>query len=188
MPEEIVPATRERWRDLERLFGPRGAYSGCWCMFWRVRRRDFQKMSEVERRAALRGWIRSGAEPGLIAYRGGKPVAWCAMAPRDAYASISASPALRSLESQGVWSITCYFVAKEHRRTGLMSALLEAAVRHAKRKGARIVEGFPVEAHALSGCQGYTGLVPVYRKAGFRRVAAMGSKRVMRRAVSPGRG
>ena len=24
------PVTPDRWPDLERLFGPRGAYSGCW--------------------------------------------------------------------------------------------------------------------------------------------------------------
>src|SRR5687768_3314414 len=99
MPEEILPATAQRWRDLERLFGPRGAYSGCWCMFWRVRRRDFQKMSAEQRRAGLRQWVRSGAEPGLLAYRGGKPVAWCAVAPREAYAAIAASPALKKLGS-----------------------------------------------------------------------------------------
>ena len=188
MREEIVPVTAARWRDLERLFGPRGAYSNCWCTYWRLRRKDFSSLTPQDRRQAFRGWIRSGAEPGLIAYRGGKPVAWCAVAPREEYAAISASPALKRLENNGTWSITCYFVAKDHRRTGLMSALLDAAVRHARKRGARMVEGFPVEADALRGCDGYSGLVPVYRKAGFRRVASMGSKRVMRRAVSPGTG
>ena len=27
---ELTPAL---WPDLERLFGPRGAVGGCWCMF-----------------------------------------------------------------------------------------------------------------------------------------------------------
>ncbi len=35
---EIHPLTPDRWDDLETLFGPRGAYVGCWCMFWRVSR------------------------------------------------------------------------------------------------------------------------------------------------------
>ena len=34
----IHPLTPDRWDDLEALFGPRGAYGGCWCMFWRVSR------------------------------------------------------------------------------------------------------------------------------------------------------
>ena len=26
------PVTPDRWPDLERLFGPHGANSGCWCL------------------------------------------------------------------------------------------------------------------------------------------------------------
>jgi len=154
-------------------------------MFWRLRRKDFHSFSAQERRAALRTWVRSGAEPGLIAYRSGKPVAWCAMAPRTEYAALAASRKLKPVgDIAGVWSITCYFIAHEHRRTGLMSALLDAAARHARRKGARLLEGYPVMAEALTGCQGYTGLVPAYRKAGFRVVARPSrSMRVMQKAL-----
>ena len=95
MREEIRSVTPERWRDLERLFGPRGAYSNCWCMWWLLRRRDFRAFSGEERKAALRSWVRSGAEPGLLAYRGGKPVAWCALAPRSEYAALAASRKLK---------------------------------------------------------------------------------------------
>jgi len=185
MREAIHPVTRERWRDLERLFGPRGAYWNCWCMFWRLRRRDFRALAPDERKAALRAWVRSGAEPGLLAYRDGKPVAWCALAPRSEYAALAASPKLKPVgEIAGTWSITCYFIAKEHRRTGLMTALLDAAARHARRKGARRLEGYPVSAEALAGCEGYTGLVPVYKRAGFRVVARPSpSMRVMQKAL-----
>jgi hypothetical protein len=34
---EFIPATAERWQDLETLFGERGAYGNCWCMWWRMR-------------------------------------------------------------------------------------------------------------------------------------------------------
>ncbi len=37
----VYPATPKRWRDLEKLFGPRGASAGCWCMWWRVKRANF---------------------------------------------------------------------------------------------------------------------------------------------------
>ena len=182
---DIRPVTPERWRDLERLFGPRGAYYDCWCTFWRLRRRDFRAATPDERKATLRAWVRSGAEPGLIAYRQGKPVAWCAVAPRSEYAALAASPKLKPIgDVAGTWSITCYFIAKEHRRTGLMTALLDAAARHARRKGARVLEGFPIVADALRGCEGYTGLVPAYKKAGFRIVARPSrSKRVMQKAL-----
>lgn len=185
MREEIHPATPERWRDLERLFGPKGAYSHCWCMFWRLRRRDFRAMAPDERKRALRAWVRSGAEPGLVAYRAGEPVAWCALAPRDEYAALTASPKLKPVgDTAGVWSITCYYVPREHRRTGLMTVLLEAAAHQARRKGGRVLEGYPVIADSLTGCMGYTGLVPAYKKAGFRVVARPSrSMRVMQKAL-----
>ena len=154
-------------------------------MFWRVRRSEFSTLTPEKRKAALRAWVRSGAEPGLLAYRGGQPVAWCALAPRDEYAALSASRKLKPLgDTAGVWSITCYYVPREHRRTGLMTALLAAAARHARSKGGRLLEGYPVTAQQLTGCMGYTGLVPAYKKAGFRVVARPGgSMRVMQKAL-----
>ena len=38
---EIHPLTPDRWADFEKLFGPRGAYAGCWCMWPRMRSKDF---------------------------------------------------------------------------------------------------------------------------------------------------
>ena len=155
-------------------------------MFWRLRRKDFHSLAGQERKAALRAWVRSGAEPGLLAYRNGKAVAWCALAPRSEYAALAASRKLKPVgDPTRTWSITCYFVAKEHRRTGLMSALLAAAARHARSKGSRVLEGYPVVAASLAGCAGYTGLVPAYKKAGFRIVARPSrAMRIMQKSVA----
>jgi len=172
MGTDIHPATARRWPDLEQLFGPNGAYSNCWCMWWRLRHRDFRALAPAERKAELRSWVRSGAEPGLIAYRKGIPVGWCAVAPRSQYAGLAASRNLKPVDSApGVWSVTCYFVARDQRRTGLMTALLGASGKHAKLHGGLILEGYPVAAERLAGCAGYTGVVPAYERAGFRVVA-----------------
>src|SRR5262245_26298647 len=37
----IEPATAEAWADLEDLFGPNGASSGCWCMYFRTTSREW---------------------------------------------------------------------------------------------------------------------------------------------------
>src|SRR5262245_44310740 len=39
---EFHPATPGRWRDVEKLFGPRGACAGCWCMWPRLTRAEFR--------------------------------------------------------------------------------------------------------------------------------------------------
>src|SRR5215831_13148559 len=38
---KAVPATPSRWADLEALFGERGACGGCWCMVWRLSRKEW---------------------------------------------------------------------------------------------------------------------------------------------------
>src|SRR5262245_65692705 len=69
------PLTPDRWDDLERLFGPeRGADSGCWCMFWRLRRAEFHALGKEKRKAAFRGLVAAGAPLGMLAYDGAQPV------------------------------------------------------------------------------------------------------------------
>ena len=38
---EIHPLTQDRWDDLAALFDRPGDPKGCWCMFYRVRGREF---------------------------------------------------------------------------------------------------------------------------------------------------
>lgn len=182
----VRPATPESWDDLERLFGPNGAYSNCWCTFWRITRKEFDGAPPAEKRGMMKRLVESGSEPGLLAYRDGEPVAWVALQPREAYPGLDRSRVLKRVDDAPVWAITCFFVHKGHRRTGLMRVLLEAAARHAKEKGARILEGYPTVAgkEGLKGADGYMGLAPAFERAGFVEVARpTARRRVMRRAL-----
>lgn len=178
------PLTPERWPDLEQLFGKNGAYSNCWCTYWRIKRSEFDGWSPERKRALLKGATEAGDVPGLLAYRGGAPVGWVAVQPRTAFAALERSPTLKRIDDAPVWSITCFFIHKEHRGTGVMRALLDAAVAHARASGASIVEGYPTIARKpLRGADGYMGLVPAFERAGFREVARpSATRRVMRRA------
>ncbi len=50
----FVPLTPERWADLEKLFGPRGACGGCWCMYWKLPRREYESLRGEGTRQALK--------------------------------------------------------------------------------------------------------------------------------------
>ena len=39
---QFQPLTSSCWRDLEKLFGGRGACGGCWCMWCRMKRAKFK--------------------------------------------------------------------------------------------------------------------------------------------------
>src|SRR5262245_22667081 len=68
----FYPATASRWADLERLFGERGACGGCWCMTWRLPRKEFSAGKGAGNRRAFKRIVESDARPGVLAYSGGE--------------------------------------------------------------------------------------------------------------------
>lgn len=168
---EIRPLTPERWRDLEALFGPGGACGGCWCMWWRLPRAAWLEAKGEGNRRALRARVAGGDVPGLLAYDAETPVGWVALEPRAAYPRLAASRILAPVDAEPVWSITCFYVARSHRRRGVTRALIDGAVRHAREAGARILEAYPVDPAGPSASSFlYTGLASTFRAAGFEEI------------------
>lgn len=106
--------------------------------------------------------------PGLLAYADGYPVGWVAIEPRSQYPKLAHSRVLKPIDEQEVWSVTCLFVEKKHRRNGIAVALLRAAVEYARRQGAQIVEGYPVETKGETPPVFiFTGTPSAFEQAGF---------------------
>lgn len=186
MKFECHPLTLNRWGDLEALFGPRGACGGCWCMWWRRRRSVFEAGKGADNKRAFKRLVRSGASPGLIGYVDGKPAGWIALAPREDYPALGRSRILKPVDAAAVWSVTCFFIARDHRRRGVSVRMLKAAVRFAKSQGARIVEGYPTEPKQTASPDAFvwTGLASGFRKAGFEEVLRRSPTRpIMRKRV-----
>jgi GNAT superfamily N-acetyltransferase len=181
-PLKFRPLTAERWGDLEQLFGPeRGAYFGCWCMFWRIKRSEFETLGKPGRKARFRKLVNSGAVPGILAYDGGRPVGWCAIAPRAATPALDRSPICKPIDDRLVWSITCFYIDPKSRQQGVMAGLIGAAVRHAKRSGAAIVEAYPRDGQGqpVSELSAYTGVLKPFIDEGF----AVAARRKLTRPV-----
>lgn len=180
----IHPLTADRWSDFVRLFGEHGVGGGCWCMFWRLpTRRQYLRQKGERNKRAMRSLIQSGCVPGLLAYSAGEPVAWCAVAPREAYPALERSPSRKAVDAERVWSITCLYVARSHRRRHLTSKLIDAALAHVRSRGGRIVEAYPVppKPGTLSTNYAYTGFVSTFEKAGFtERVRRSETRPIMR--------
>jgi GNAT superfamily N-acetyltransferase len=179
---EFHPVTPERWGDLERLFGEHGAYGGCWCMWFRLRRRDFDRNSGEQNRQAMRDIVDSGGVPGLLAYAGDEPVGWASLSPREEFAHLEHSRILWRVDDQPVWSVVCFVVDERFRGQGLMTELLQASIDYARQRGARIVEGYPVEPRKrLTGYSGFAGVASTFRRAGFVEVARRSPDRAIMR-------
>jgi GNAT superfamily N-acetyltransferase len=182
----FAPLTPDRWSDVVQLFGPRGACAGCWCMVWRRSRADWERGKGSGNRAAFRRVVRRGPAPGILAYSDSQPIAWCAVAPREAYVQLERSRVLKRIDAEPVWSVSCLFVTRAFRRRGVSTALLQAAGQFAASQGARIVEGYPVEPYSekMPDAFAWTGTVAAFRAAGYAEVARGSAKRpIMRRTV-----
>jgi GNAT superfamily N-acetyltransferase len=173
----VKPVTAERWTDLEALFGPNGAYSGCWCMYLRLPSGEWQDGARAGgpgNRARLRTLVRRGAEPGLLAYDGARPVGWVAVAPREEYPRVLRSPVHKPIDdTSGVWSVSCFVVARDARGRGVARALLDGAVKFARKQGAQVVEAYPVDpgAERPDDATMWRGTVRMFTDAGFEVVA-----------------
>lgn len=162
------PLTQKLWRDFEILFGERGACGGCWCMFWKLRGKAFDENKGDGNRQMQKSMVDAKVVPGLLAYSEGYPVGWVAVEPRSQYPKLTHSRVLKPVDDQEVWSITCLFVEKKHRRMGIAVELIKAAVVHAGRSGGRIVEGYPIETRKNEPPPFiFTGTASAFRQAGF---------------------
>src|SRR5499427_11157277 len=102
----IVPVTPARWPDLAALFGDKGACAGCWCMWMRLPTAEFRRGKGRGNRRALRALV-AKRPPGLIAYVGGEPAGWVAVAPREEYVRLENSRVLEPVEGERVWAAPC---------------------------------------------------------------------------------
>ena len=180
---EFHPVTSDRWSDVEALFGPRGACGGCWCMTWRLSSSEYEQEKGPGNRASFERIVKSGLEPGILAYEDGQPIGWCAVAPRSEFPRLERSRILKPVDDTPVWSIVCLFVRKSHRSRGVGTALIRAAVSFAASNGAEVVEGYPVEPKKdhMPDVFAFTGIASSFLAAGFHEVARRSDTRPIMR-------
>jgi len=193
---EIHPVTADRWEDLATFFGPSGGFSHCWCTWWRQTSAEFSHGVEEEgkaNRSLMHEIVEAGAEPGLLAYREGTPVGWISVAPRPQYGRILRSrrigPQAEDADDERVWSVVCFWIPRTERGKGVANELLKGAVAHAKERGARHLEAYPVDTAGgrTSAANLFTGTLAMFQRAGFHEVdRPRGSQLVVRRDLRPG--
>jgi GNAT superfamily N-acetyltransferase len=188
----IVSANEASCRDLAIVFGG-GTAARCQCQRYKLRPREAFKTFPVEERAErLRDQTdcdhpESGRTSGLVAYLGDEPVAWCAVEPRTAYGGLlrnSRVPWEDRTEDRSdgtVWAVTCFAVRAGFRRRGVSRALASAAVDHARQRGARAVEAYPIVTTDVILEELHVGTPSVFAAAGLRVVSRPTKRRVVMR-------
>jgi GNAT superfamily N-acetyltransferase len=164
----VTPLTPDLWPALEDLFGPLGACSGCWCMYWRIGA-EYRRRPARANKAAFRKIVTHGPPPGLLAFDGDLAVGWCQLTPRAELPVLVRSWRLRPVDELPVWAISCLYVRKGYRRRGVTAALIAAAIKTAKRARARALEAYPLDATRTPSASS-TGFASTFERAGFRTV------------------
>jgi GNAT superfamily N-acetyltransferase len=182
------PLTPDRWSDFEAFFGRHGASDGCWCMWWRIKRKEFEANHNAGNRAAMKAIVESGDVPGLLAYDGDSPVGWVSVGPRADFSVLGRSPILKPVDAQPVWSIVCFFMRTARRGQGMSALLIEAAVSYAAAQGASIVEAYPIapQAGETPPVYSFTGFLSTFQAAGFVEVARRSPRKPIVRLYLPG--
>lgn len=170
-PLRVAEVSADTWHDFETLFESKGGPSYCWCMTWRATPAEKKHTQSDARKQAIYKRIQEAVPIGLIGYVNDVPVAWCSIAPRSTHRRLVSD---RSPD-EGTWSVTCFFVARSYRHQGIARSMLDAAVRHARSKGAKVVEGYPVDSDSPS--YRFMGFVSTFAEAGFHECGREGSRR-----------
>jgi len=182
------PLTPDLWSDFEALFGERGACGGCWCMLWRLSRKQFEAQKGDGNKRAMQAIVDAGEVPGLLAYHEKKPVGWCAVAPRTTYSALSRSRVLKNVDDRKCWSIACLYIEKSYRKKGVATELLRAAGEYARSRGAELMEGYPVEPKPdkdIPPAFAWTGIPSAFSRAGFKEVLRRSPTRpIMRKELT----
>lgn len=154
-------------------------------MFFRLPGAEWKRDMYEPNRKSLRALARSGEPVGLLAFDGDDPVGWVAVAPRAVYRRLERSQVAKPVDPaedlSGVWSVTCFFIHRTARRSGVAALLLDEAVRFAFDRGAVVVEGYPVdtggERRESAGL--YHGTLSTFLGAGFEVVERRGVRRAL---------
>ena len=176
----VVSVTDAPWDDVRTVFGEKGDPAACWCQFFKVPNAGWDSGSRDRFKGMLQKQVQANdPAPGMIAYAAGEPVGWCAIEPRPNYDRLGRSKVVikgseQKAEDASVWAVTCFVVRVGFRRQGVAAALLRGAVDQARSHGARLIEGYPVDAEKRSGASSadlYHGTLSMFMAAGFEVVS-----------------
>jgi GNAT superfamily N-acetyltransferase len=161
------------WPDFEKLFGDNGACGGCWCQWWRVPKggKMWDETKGAKAKRMTKALFKSNEITGLLAYDGDKPVGWCSYGPRSVYPRLERTKSYRRDDTEGVWSVNCFFIDRHYRQKGLARQMLQAALKFMKKRKVKSLEAYPVtltkDGKRLPPAFSYQGPLKMFEDEGF---------------------
>lgn len=176
------PLTKSNWNKFVTLFGDNGACGNCWCMYYRLSRSDYAegKIDEGNKRA-LKEIVWGNRPTGILGFYEGEAIAWCAFAPREDFIKLEKSRVHKRIDNLRVWSVPCFFIHKDFRRSGISVAMLKGVIKYAGESGIKIIEAYPAipTKDKLPDSFLWIGLYKSFERSGFKVVDRTSKNRPM---------
>lgn len=171
----VRPATI--FDDVAAVVGPKKPTSNvCFCLSYRIGNKENVTLRGAARADRVRELCAHEPPPGVLAYLDDEPVGWAAVHPRRD-TSFARNRLIPHVDDLDVWSLWCFRVKPGHRKLGVLHALVDGAVEHARRSGAPAIEGYPVDngGERVNLTMAYVGTRALFESHGFVKAADTGS-------------
>lgn len=171
MTINVRPATV--FEDVATLVGPKKPTSNvCFCLSYRIGNKENTALRGPDRAARVKELCAQDPSPGVLAYLEDEPVGWAAVHPR-AETSFARNRRIPHVDDLDVWSLWCFRVRPGYRKQGIMHALIDGAVAHARESGAPAIEGYPVDNgdERVDLTMAYVGTRRLFEEAGFTKAS-----------------
>jgi GNAT superfamily N-acetyltransferase len=167
----IEPLSPDTWPDFVALVERSGGlFSGCWCTNFHLYP-DPPERREIGNKAFKQKLVDEGRSHAALVFDGDNAVAWAQ------YGTVEELPNIhhrkeweRTVAEPPDFRITCVYVDKHHRKTGLAAVAVKGALALIAEQGGGRVESYPHDippAKKMSSSFIYNGTRTMYDRLGF---------------------
>ena len=192
MSEYVVkPLGPDTWDAFAQLAGRHnGVWNGCWCTWFHATpaERGGQDRTAETNRTLKEQLVYAGRAHAALVFAGDEAVAWCEYGTPAELPNINHRKEYEaSLDRLPDYRLTCFFVAKKHRRQGLADVALRGALDLIAQAGGGVVEAYPqdTDGQKVSASFLYNATRSLFEQAGFSYVRSKGKNHCVMRKVIP---
>ena len=141
---EIKPLDTNTWDAFARLLERHnGVFGGCWCTYFHTFHGE-KTFDAEDNRALKKRLVEDGRAHAALVFDGDEAVAWAQYGPPAEAPNIHHRKEYEAtLDTVPDHRITCIFVDKKYRRTGVTAVALQGAIDLIAQAGGGVVEGYP---------------------------------------------
>jgi hypothetical protein len=183
----LTPGTWDAFADLAERHN--GVWGGCWCTWFHTMYAEKGHTAEGNR-ALKERLVSEGRAHAALVFDGAVAVGWCEYGTPEELPNIYHRKEYEAgLGRLPDYRLTCFFIDKRYRRSGVAAIALRGALDLIAQAGGGVVEAYPHDTagQKVSASFLYNGTRSLFERAGFRYDRSKGTKNcVMTKTVPPG--